>query len=65
MDYDEWDENKCEQNIEKHGFDFIDADALLSGEHYVAPAKTVRARNDGLRWHDRRRESCRHRPDSR
>jgi uncharacterized DUF497 family protein len=32
----EWDEAKRLSNIAKHGFDFIDAEELLTGEHQLA-----------------------------
>lgn len=35
----EWDENKREENIQKHGLDFLDAAYLmLTGNHVVVPA---------------------------
>jgi len=37
----EWDEPKRQTNLEKHGFDFIDANRLFDGPHYVAEARTV------------------------
>jgi len=37
----EWDEPKRLANLEKHGFDFMDADRLFDGPHYVAEARTV------------------------
>lgn len=40
MEY-EWDENKRLSNIEKHGFDFIDADDLFDAPHRIARARNV------------------------
>lgn len=39
MDF-EWDEAKRLANIEKHGFDFVDAFELFEGMHLRAPART-------------------------
>jgi uncharacterized DUF497 family protein len=35
----EWDENKRLYNIEKHGLDFRDADAVFKDSHVVVPSK--------------------------
>jgi len=35
----EWDENKRQQNLEKHGFDFLEAAELLSEKHLVIPSR--------------------------
>lgn len=40
MDF-EWDEVKRIKNIEKHGFDFLDAPLLFQGPYLDAPARTV------------------------
>jgi uncharacterized DUF497 family protein len=37
----EWDELKRLANLEKHGFDFMDADRRFEGPHYVAETRTV------------------------
>ena len=39
MDF-EWHEAKRLANIERHGFDFIDAAELFEGKHLMAPART-------------------------
>ena len=31
----EWDENKRRSNLEKHGFDFLDARIVLQGNHLL------------------------------
>lgn len=31
----EWDENKNQKNIKKHGFDFIDADFVFNNPHFI------------------------------
>ncbi len=41
--YYEWDDEKCEKNILKHGFDFIDAPLVLDGPHLLGAGKTVGA----------------------
>ena len=37
----EWDEAKRASNIEKHGFDFIDAVARFDNQHLTAPARKM------------------------
>ena len=37
----EWHEEKRNKNIQKHGFDFVDAVLLFQGPHLDRPAKTV------------------------
>lgn len=34
----EWDEDKRQRNIQKHGFDFIDAIEVLSKDHVLIPS---------------------------
>jgi uncharacterized DUF497 family protein len=36
----EWDEAKRQSNLEKHGFDFLRADEVLSGKHLVVPSRS-------------------------
>jgi uncharacterized DUF497 family protein len=45
----EWDESKRRANLEKHGFDFMDAYRLFDGPHYVAEARTVVGNHAGWR----------------
>jgi uncharacterized protein len=35
----EWDEDKREANLEKHGYDFLRAIQVFSGEHVVVPSR--------------------------
>lgn len=42
----EWDEEKRQQTILKHGIDFADAIGIFDGEVLVAPSK----HNDEQRW---------------
>jgi uncharacterized protein len=35
----QWDEDKRLRNIAKHGFDFLQADALFEGPHVIVPSK--------------------------
>jgi uncharacterized DUF497 family protein len=44
----EWDEAKRRSNAAKHGFDFIDAEELLSGQYHLSRAKSVGGEQDGL-----------------
>jgi uncharacterized protein len=46
MDF-EWDENKRLANIQKHGFDFLRAYDLLTGEHVIVSSSYSGAE---LRW---------------
>lgn len=36
----EWDENKRQQALQKHGIDFIDAAEILVGEYLFLPARS-------------------------
>jgi uncharacterized protein len=44
----EWDERKRDANFEKHGLDFLDAVALLSGPHLLWPAREVAGEARGI-----------------
>jgi hypothetical protein len=46
MDF-EWDNEKRETNIEKHGVDFVQAARILTREHLLLPARKVGGEN---RW---------------
>ena len=35
----QWDERKRLRNIAKHGFDFLQADALFNGPHVIVPSR--------------------------